>query len=184
MAIDESKESDLIDRNIIESSIADLVKDVELLNNDDLEQLQSRIQNVDYLNSIRDLYHEMLPDGKKIRGINIMTKVENETIDLHITKTKPDFSIDQEQDSDDDQANKAEKGSELILQGYLKMADSRKKNTYVKLVSVSDKEKEYKIHLDESTLDNVVSSYWDTLVTLKVIKKGKHKFEYVDIQDK
>lgn len=181
VGLDETKESNLLDRQLLETSIEDLATDVGFLNDDDLSSLKIRIGNDDYYNSIVELYREMLPDGKNITGINIMAALEDKSVNLHITKTKPEFPIERTSENDQDPVTTAEKGSELILEGYLKMADRRKKEPFVRLVLPTNNGREYKVYLDEATIDDVVSSYWDMHVALKVVKKGKQKLVYQDI---
>lgn len=182
VAVDETHESNLVDREIIETAISELAYDVELLNNEDFDSLKARIRNEGYYNSIVELYREMLPDGKNITGINLVAKVNDEPLTVCITKTKPEFEYQRETDSEQDPVVSAEIGSELILSGALRMADGRKNNPYVKLVVPSDPVKEYKVYLDEATIDDVVSAYWDAHVALKVLKKSKTKLVYLDIQ--
>lgn len=182
IALDEDKESNLIDRGLLETSIADLAEDVDLLNKDDLDMLKARINNDEYYKSIVELYRELLPDGNDITGINLVANLEDRSIDLHITRSKPDFVTDYDAVVILDPVETADKGSELILEGFLRMADRRKKEPYVRLVLPSNKE--YTVYLDESTIDDVVSSYWDMFVALKVYKQGKKKLLYRDIQGK
>jgi hypothetical protein len=180
LGLDESNESNLLDRHTIETSIEEFTQNVDLLNKEDYETLKARINNDDYYRSITEIYREILPDGKNISGVNITAQLEKETIELCITKTKPAISTEAYTEHDPDIVRDAEKGSELVLEGLLRMADNTKKEPYVKLVLPDTKE--YKIYLDESTIDDVVSSYWDDHVVLKVLKKGKEKLVYLDIE--
>lgn len=180
LGLDESKESNLVDREIMERSIEEFTRDIDLMNKDDYDTLRDKISNDDYYKSITEIYKEILPDGKDIRGVNISTKIDTETIELHITKTKPTILTEASEEHELDIIRNAEKGAELVLEGMLRMADNTKKKPYVKLVLPNTKE--YKIYLDESTIDDVVSSYWDDHVAIKVLKKGKEKLVYLDIE--
>ncbi len=180
VGLDEKNESNLVDREILDMSIKEFTKGVQLLNNENYEELKSMIGNDDYYKSITEIYQEILPDGTNISGVNISANIEDQPFDLFITKTKPSMFNEEHQADEMDVVSAAEKGSELVLEGYIKMADSTKKEPYVKLVQEDNKE--YKVYLEEATIDNVVSSYWDEYVSLKVRKKGKEKLVYIGIQ--
>jgi len=182
LGLDESNESNVVDRDMLESAIAEFATDIDLLNKDDFDALKTKINNDEYYKSITDIYKELLPDGTKIKGVNIVANVDETAIEIHITKTKQEMISLQTPLEDTDPILNAEIGSELVLEGHLKMADSTKKEPYVKLILSDDKEQ--KIFLDEATIDDVVSSYWDEYVAIKTLKKTKTKLMFLEIQSK
>lgn len=155
--------------------IDDMLENIKLINDENYIKLSESIKDESYRRNFIALTKQLAPDGDRIKlvGFTIMRRGNKETVSL----TKIGKEVQAIEANEVINAPMAEKAIEVV--GTLSFADS--KRSKIKLTDSDNLDHE--IEVPQGLLSDIVKPYFEDMVVIKGLQKGK-KIELKDIEKK
>jgi hypothetical protein len=157
--------------------VDELLRCLENVQNDQIDQLKERIGNQDYFENFIGLAKQIAPDGKEVKAVGFTVVRNGKDKPFLVKKTRQEIKA-----SVSKTFSQAEEEKEIvILEGVLTFANTPIGRQYGKVKLRTEEQKgQEEINVPIGLMKDVVQPYYDENVKVSVIKKnGKYYLEDV-----
>lgn len=156
-----------------ESVVTEVLQGLRAIAVGDERTLEALIRDEDYRRNFTMVARELLPDGRRIKAVNIAGSVGGERMDISLTNTRKSVKPIVPQTAGDS-------GEVVELIGELRLMDSRKE-TEVTHIRTADN-REHSVVVPGEVMSEVLPIYYKHTVRLTVRRGPGGRFHYVDIE--
>ena len=153
--------------------IDDILKNINLINEENYEQLSQNIKDESYRRNFIALTKKLAPDGDRIKLVGFTTTRNLDNNIVALTRINKEVQV---QDLGEYSMLPISK-KEIEITGTLSFADSKKSK--IKLTDA--KNTDYEIEVPQGLLSDIVKPYFEETVIIRGIQAGK-KIELKDIE--
>lgn len=155
-----------------EEVISEMIECFDLLDKEEIEELEKRIEDSSYYNNFVGLAQKISPDGKKIKsvGFTILRSGKEKHVVLSKPRKKLGEIVRELIIAKSAGKEKFEEGEKVRVCGWLRLADSRKPEGLIDVID--EKGVEYMVEVPRGMMADIVRPLYETKVILVGRKEG------------
>lgn len=168
-------QKDFFEENTSSLIILDIMKSIDLVQAGESEKLKALVKRDEYYSNIIGLVKELAPDATNINFVGLTANINKEIRTTALTRLRSDIKMPIILPPDEG----AEADEPIEITGKLTGAE-----LYAKDIQVTDVDGcSYKIIVPDGIMADIVRPYWEKIVCIKAIKRGKSLY-YSDLSEK